>query len=143
MASPFASVAEISPATLTYLAVGTSTLTDPITGLQYGASTSATITAYVKSVKGQSTDQSELALNPFSQRVKVYCIEPMFLPAAIGQGSTFDYSFKDPSRVAAGGQEKTVTGKLTITQYIPSQITIVNEELGDVFYGYLLLDGDS
>ena len=143
MASPFAGIEEIQPATLTYRAVGTATLTDPITGLEYGASTTATITAYVKSIRTEAIAQSELAISPYSQRVKVFCIEPMFLPAAIGQGSTLDYSFTDPSRVAIGGEEKTVTGKLTISSYRPSQISVVNEELGDSFLGYLLLDGDS
>lgn len=140
MASPFASVEEINPVLLTYHVAAAGGATDPLTGIEYGSTTDGVLTAYVKPIRGEDDPSSELARNPFSQRVKVYCITPMFLPKGVGQGSTLDYSFTEPTRVSMGEPERVTTGKLTITQFIPSPISVVNEELGDTFTGYLLLD---
>ena len=142
MSSPFASVEEINPVLLTYRIESGAIAIDPLTGIEYSTGTAeGVITAYVKNVAAETNPRSELALTPFAQKVKVYCITPMFLPKGLGEGTVFGYAFTEPTRTALGADAKVTRGKLTITQFRPAQISVVNEELGDMFYGYLALEG--
>ena len=136
MSSPFASVDVLNTATLRY-ALGTGTLqTDPITGLQYASQTSGEIQAYVKRLSNTGAENTELAPNPSSEPVRVYCVDPMRLPAGIGSGSVLGYEFTDTSVSPNRIQQ----GKLTIGAMRTSQFSVILEVLGDVFDGTLLLE---
>lgn len=132
--SPFASIKEIQQATLTYSIAGTIPTIDAETGVEHLSTTTGTFTAYVKIISDNPNSANELATKLQAQKVKAYCVEPSILPANIGQGSVLGYEFSDTVR------SRIIKGKLTITKYAPSPITVVTEVLGDVFEGYLLVE---
>jgi hypothetical protein len=137
--SPFAGIDEIQLARLSYeieAATGAISI-DPSTGLEYRETTTGMIQAYIKTMSKDTRDTSELARNPYSTKVMGYCVYPMLMPSGLGAGTVFDYSFTESSRSPA----RTITGTLHVTGFNPHSISVVSEELGDRFYGYLILNG--
>lgn len=140
MSSVFAGIDEIIPAQLTYTLPAGAIAVDPISGVEYQPTVERTLSAYVKTMGDAPNSANELANRLEAQKVKAYCIEPSTLPASLGQGVVLQYYW---SNDAGRENPKAIAGKLTITKYAPSPISVVTEELGDVFEGYLLIESTS
>ncbi len=141
MGSPFGDVEELNRARLYYTKTesGAIASVDPITGVQYKTQQKSYIEAYVKVLSPNNIPESQLAKAPYTMKVRVYCISPMFLPSEVGQGDVLDYEFTEGTRILEGASQRTQKGKLTITKFLTSPFSVVNEVMGDVFDGYLVV----